>query len=140
MSLHWEPYLAIGVPAVDAQHQELFRRVNGLLEAMHRQRGAAEVERLLEYLASYAVEHFRDEERLMAEAAYPAVAAHRREHAQFVQEMDALVLAFEAEGTSPAVVVKLNVWLCGWLRRHVSDSDQALGRYLADLREAGGRS
>jgi len=134
MALRWESHLAIGVPEIDAQHQELFARVNGLLAAMREQRGGGEVERLLDFLARYAVEHFTAEERIMAEARYPGIDGHRREHAEFLEDFRDLARAFHADGVSPAIVVRLNLWLCGWLRRHVSDTDQALGRYLADRR------
>jgi hemerythrin len=132
MPLRWEPHLAIGVAAIDDQHQELFRNVNALLAAMRGRRGAAEVPRLLDFLGRYAVEHFAGEERLMREVRYPGLEAHRREHTEFAQDFQALRQEYEAGGATPAVVVRLNVWLCGWLRRHVSDTDQDMGRYLAD--------
>lgn len=131
MSLRWEPGLAIGVAAVDDQHRELYRQVNLLLAAMRDAQAAAEVGRLLEFLGRYVVEHFAAEERLMREARYPALDPHRREHVDFVQAFQELCRSFEGEGASPPVVVRINVWLCSWLRRHVGETDQALGRFLA---------
>ncbi len=132
MALHWEPRLATGVREIDEQHQELFRQVNGLLAAMREQRGSGEVGHLLDFLARYVLEHFGAEERLMVQSRYPGYDPHRREHADFVQDFQALLHDFRAHGASPAIVVRLNVWLCGWLRRHVSDSDQAMGRWLVE--------
>lgn len=132
MPLRWEPSLETGVAHVDEQHQELFRRVNDLLDAMRQGRGAEEVQRLIEFLGRYVVEHFAEEERLMAEAGYPGLGPHRTEHRDFVRDFQALRDDFQAGGPSQAVVVRLNVWLCGWLRRHVSDTDQAMGRFLAE--------
>jgi len=134
MSLRWMPGLAIGVPALDDQHRELFRQVNLLLVAMRREIGAPEVGRLLEFLGRYVVEHFAAEERLMREAAYPALEPHRREHVDFVQAFQELCRSFVAEGATPPVVVRTNVWLCSWLRRHVGETDQALGHFLATAR------
>jgi len=132
MSLRWMPGLAIGVPAVDDQHRELFRQVNLLTVAMGHERGAAEVGRLLEFLGRYVVEHFAAEERLMREAAYPALEPHRREHVDFVQVFQELCRSYLSEGATPPVVIRVNVWLCSWLRRHVGETDQALGRFLAE--------
>ncbi|HEY7725850.1 MAG TPA: bacteriohemerythrin [Anaeromyxobacteraceae bacterium] len=134
MSLFWEPHLAIGVAEIDAQHRELFDRVNGLLDAMREHRGAGQVGVLLDFLGRYVADHFQAEESLMREARYPGYEAHRREHEGFTRELRDLSRAFAEGGATPAVVVKLNVWLCDWLRRHVSDSDQGLGRFLAETR------
>lgn len=136
MSLRWEPSLEIGIADVDEQHRELFRQVNDLLDAMRSRRGAEEVQRLLAFLERYIVEHFAAEERLMREAGYPGLGPHRVEHREFVRDFHSLRDDFEAAGPSPAVVVRLNVWLCGWLRRHASDTDQAMGRFLAERRAA----
>jgi len=131
MSLRWEPALAIGVAVVDDQHRELFRQVNLLLAALREERGAGEVGRLLEFLGRYAVEHFAAEERLMRETAYPGLEPHRREHVDFVQAFQELCRSYLARGPRPEVLVRLQVWLGSWLRRHVGQTDQALGRYLA---------
>lgn len=128
--LRWEPGLAIGVPAVDDQHRELFRQVNLVLAALGDERGA-EVGRALEFLGRYAIEHFAAEERLMRECGYPELEPHRREHVEFVQSFQEVCRSYLAEGARPPVVVRLNVWLCSWLRRHVGQTDRALGRYLA---------
>jgi hemerythrin len=140
MSLVWEPHLAIGVAEIDAQHRELFERVNSLLDAMREHRGAAQVKLLLHFLGRYVIDHFDTEERLMREAGYPGHDLHRREHEGFAREFHEVARAFAEGGATPAVVVKLNVWLCDWLRRHVSDSDQAMGRFLAAARAAADRS
>lgn len=131
MSLRWEPALAIGVAAVDDQHRELFRQVNLLLAALREGRSAGEVGRLLEFLGRYAVEHFAAEERLMRQAGYPALEPHRREHVDFVQAFQDLCRTYLAQGPRPEVLVRLHVWIGSWLRRHVGQTDQALGRYLA---------
>jgi hemerythrin len=136
MALRWEPSLEIGIAAVDEQHRELFRQVNALLDAMREQRGAEEVQRLLAFLGRYIVEHFAEEERLMREAGYPGLGPHRLEHRDFIRDFQSLREEFEAGGPSPAIVVRLNVWLCGWLRRHASDTDQAMGRFLASRHPA----
>lgn len=128
----WDPSMAIGVPLIDEQHQELFRRVNALLAVMHRGSSRLEVERLLQFLAGYATEHFRVEERLMAEHRYPGAPDHRREHAGFEVRLEALRRKFQAEGASCDLSIAVNRLACGWLREHVFRSDVALGRHLRE--------
>jgi hemerythrin len=128
--IRWEPGLAIGVSIVDEQHQELFRRVNALIDATREARATAEVRRLFDYLARYVVEHFSDEEQLMREAAFPERETHGREHAEFVRDFQALRADFLEKGAGPPLAVRLNVWLCGWLRRHISERDRSFGAWL----------
>ena len=67
----WNADLAVGVPDIDAQHQELFRRADALLAAMkERQPADREVERLFLFLDEYCSRHFASEERLMREKKY----------------------------------------------------------------------
>ena len=49
MLLQWTTALSVGVDEIDAQHQELFRRVDRLLDAMARN-DRSEAARLLEFL------------------------------------------------------------------------------------------
>ena len=81
VQLVWRENYACGEPTIDAQHEELFRLANVLLEASLRQeedrpRFAAALERLLAHLPR----HFEDEERILAAHAYPKLEAHRAAH------------------------------------------------------------
>ena len=44
--LTWKAAYEVGHPVIDQQHQELFRRADALLGAMHDGRAAQEVEQL----------------------------------------------------------------------------------------------
>jgi hemerythrin len=136
MSLHWTPALAVGVPMIDAQHQELFRRAERFILAV---RGGerAEVAPLVVYLSEYAATHFSDEERLMAESGYPELAEHRAAHEAFRKEFKELVMDYERKGPTPLVALTLHNWLADWLRRHVSTADVRLARFLEARRQRG---
>ena len=135
MSVPWDPNLAVGVPLIDEEHQEIFRRANALLEAMHRGAGAQELGRLLEFLARYAELHFLAEERVMARHRYPEMADQLRDHQEFRGRIEALRSRFEMGGPSCDLSTAVNRLLCGWLRDHIRVADAALGRFL---RAAGG--
>jgi hemerythrin len=145
MVMLWEPEMSVGVPVIDQQHQELFRRVNALLVAMHRGWATLETERLLGFLASYAMEHFRDEELLMEHHRYPGAALHRQQHAAFAGRIEELRAKLAAEGSSCDLSIAVNRTVCGWLREHTSRADVALAKHLravtaaepAGLRRAG---
>lgn len=136
MSTRWSPALELGHDVIDRQHQELFRRFESLVEALARGE-RAEVEPLFEFLGSYVVEHFADEERLMAEASYPELDVHRAAHEAFRKEFSELVKDYERKGPTPLVALTLHNWLSDWLRRHVTTVDQRLATFLERRRREG---
>jgi len=129
MALQWTSTLSVGVPEIDEQHRELFRRVDRLLDAvLHHDR--SEVGQLLAYLQGFVVEHFAAEERLMAEVEYPEAERHVREHRDFAAALAELGAEFAATGATAGVVFKLEQQTVGWLRDHVYFTDVALGRFV----------
>jgi len=130
MSIEWDARLAIGVAAIDVQHEELFRRAGALVAAMERHSGHAEVARLLPYLEGYIAEHFSAEERLMTTHRYPASAEHVAEHRKFVRDFAALKAEVEARGPVSAMAAKMAAFVGGWLKAHIGRTDLALGIFL----------
>lgn len=130
MTIEFDPVLLTGEATIDAQHRELFHRVNQLLEASRVHRSRAEVARLLDFLGDYVVSHFAAEERVMAEAAYPGLDGHREEHRRFVKEFAALYEEFKAEGPGPLFAIRVGNRVTAWLREHIYRTDRALGEWL----------
>jgi hemerythrin len=130
MGLQWDRALAVGVKPIDEQHQELFRRVDALLQAVMKGQGKPEVEKLFKFLGSYVVEHFGAEEALMAKYRYPGLASHKVLHADFVKRFGELKAAFEKDPTSGDVSIGLNRFVGSWLRDHIGTIDTAVGKHL----------
>jgi hemerythrin len=131
MNVQWTPTLAVGVEIIDNQHKELFRRVEGLMEAMKRARGRMEIGSLVAYLGTYVVEHFQQEEKYMQEFAYPDYAGHKQEHEKLVEEYGGMKNTLMTVGLNAIEVVKIQRKLVDWLEHHIGESDKALGKYLA---------
>jgi len=132
VALSWDPSLAVGLPEIDGQHQELFVRIDRLLTAIQRGQSAGEVVRLLDYLSRYAVEHFAAEERLMEERQYPEREAHRAEHRRFEVDLAALRAELDRDGPGALLVVRVNSRVTLWLRDHIYRTDKALVAFLTD--------
>lgn len=129
VALQWTSALSMGVPEIDAQHEELFRRIDRLLDAMlHSDR--SEAGRMLAYLRGFVVDHFGAEERLMVELGYPDLERHLAEHRAFAAALHEVDQAFLAQGPTAAIMLKLEQQAVGWLRDHVYFTDVALGRYV----------
>lgn len=133
-NIRWDPTLAVGHAAVDGQHQELFKRIDALLDAMVAG-DRAEIGRLFEFLGAYVVEHFSAEERLMTECAFPGFAVHKAAHDRFVRDYQALRQLFDQHGATAAVTIKTKTWLVDWLRAHIASTDQQMARHV--LKKAG---
>jgi hemerythrin len=130
MSVELDPLLLTGVDEIDAQHRELFARVGALITAAQTHRSREEVVRLLEYLGSYAVEHFSAEERLMEGAGYPRLEGHRAEHLQFVKELSILRHELKSEGPTNLFVIRVGNRVTEYLREHIYRTDRILADWL----------
>jgi hemerythrin len=130
MTLDWTPALSVGVPEIDDQHRELFRRAARLLEGLRRGE-ADEVGPLVEFLHRYAAAHFAAEEATMRATRYRGYARHKTEHDHFITELRALSREYGERGPAAFTAVKASHWLATWLEEHVCGTDAELGRFLS---------
>lgn len=122
--------LETGHESIDADHRELFWRVDRLLDASSQHRGRAEIERMLGFLGEYVHGHFAAEERYMRKHGYPGMDEHLLQHALFVEEFEALRQEFEAHGPSVPLVVRLGSQVTTWLREHIQKTDRRFVQWL----------
>jgi hemerythrin len=122
MALHWSSALAVGVPEIDLQHEEMFARVDRLHDAMLA-RDRTEVVRMLRFLVDYVHHHLGAEEALMESVRYPELDRHRRSHQAFKGEVESLARKVEAEGVSALVVHRVEREVSSWLHDHVFGAD-----------------
>jgi hemerythrin len=137
MPLGWDRSLETGNEQIDAQHRELFARLDALGEATREHRGPEELGRLLGFLADYVDTHFEDEEALMARSGYARLEEHRAEHEAFRLERDALLREFLSHGPTAVLVVKASDRITAWLREHVQRADRAFVAFLGSPPRAG---
>lgn len=124
----WDDSYRTGHNLVDAQHQELFRMVNDLHDAMVANKAREVLMPTLEKLAKYTMEHFRSEEGLMTKISYPAISEHRHKHAELTREVKDLM---EKYRSGKAVLsITLSNFLANWLRHHIKEDDMALIKYV----------
>lgn len=128
----WSEQYSVGVLEVDSQHKHLVSLINGLHEVMKRGADQAEIEALLQDLLAYTNFHFAAEEKLMALAHYPDLAAHKAKHASMRQEVQRLLTAAKTGGAS--VSITLMSFLKNWLSRHIEGTDK---EYVPAMRKAG---
>ncbi|WP_186453886.1 bacteriohemerythrin [Denitratisoma sp. DHT3] len=129
MSLSWKPEMAVGIRAIDLQHQELIEIINGL-EATLKLGDDALLEPLLQRLLSYVVFHFEVEESMMrAKSAYAKHAElHIREHSHFVNQLRSLHATDRAERRRG--VEGMLDYLKYWVVNHIQKTDRDLATLL----------
>ncbi|MBI5189224.1 MAG: hemerythrin family protein [Nitrospirae bacterium] len=130
MAAGWTDELATELTLIDEQHQEIFRRVDGLLDACKKGKGKAEVAGTLSFLEDYVVSHFSVEEKIQKESGYPLYGEHKAMHDHFLSEVKALRERFDREGPSLDMVLQTNQVVVDWLINHIMKSDKALAGYI----------
>jgi len=122
----WSDHYSVGVPILDQQH----RRLLGLCEKAalcsdHPDLGS--LGDILEQMRQYANEHFRTEERLLAEHGYPDVAGQQREHEAYLIGLSDLMMSASAQALGAG---ELNRFLLDWWLNHILESDMQYKSFM----------
>lgn len=126
--ISWDDTFRTGNYLVDTQHQELFRMVNDLHEAIVAGRGKDVLNPTLDRLVNYTIKHFGAEEALMRSVGYPAFQVHRAKHIDLADKVKDLVGKY---GRGELVVsITLSRFLADWLQHHILENDLALIQYV----------
>lgn len=130
----WKEKYRLGVPSIDEQHEELFRRVSEFVISL-RKEGQWEdklpkVKETLEFMQSYVITHFADEEAYQQSVNYPGFEKHKEIHDQFKAEVGEYAKRFEQEGFAEDTVQQFAGKLMAWLINHVAASDQKIADWV----------
>ena len=126
MSLQWRKEMSTGLEWQDEQHQQIFIRIDQLLEAMRHSAGRGVVKDLLDFLGTYAHDHFKDEEEYMLAHNCSTYAEHKKVHDDFVEQLHELVELYNKQGASTVVVMRLQGWMRDWLIQHIMNVDKKM--------------
>lgn len=129
MSLEWNRNLSTGVEWQDRHHKELFKRVNGLLDAMSTGTGKDELDRMFSFLDSYFTVHFEAEGQAMSKYGFPEAVEHLKEHTGFIEDIARLRQEC-ANGATSVLVIKVQRLVVDWLINHIGESDKRLGAHI----------
>lgn len=118
---------ATNVGAHDAEHQQIFKEVNELGDAVGSgDRGAvgAALDRLIGTVAA----HFAAEEANFSKYGYPAADSHKVEHDKLVAT--ALDLQKKFHAGEAEVTGETAAFVVDWLTNHIPNIDKAYGPFL----------
>lgn len=126
----WKDSLKIGVPLIDSEHRELCDRIDRLLDACNKGQGREEILKTLEFLESYTIKHFGDEEKLQRASSYPKLAEHKAMHVFFTGKIADLKKDIAEKGVNIATISQTNFFLMDWLLNHIQKVDAELAQYI----------
>jgi hemerythrin len=128
----WSPEYNVNIKTIDSQHQELVNMLNRLFIAVSMREGSKVIGVILRALRSYARTHFSLEERLMQQANYADLEAHKLEHLKLIGQLDDLCLRHLTE--DKPIYFEMLRFLKTWLREHIKGVDT---KYSTALQQAG---
>ena len=124
--------LETGNQLIDSQHKEFIRRINNLLEACSLGKGRDEIFSAAQFLTEYTDKHFADEEKLQKQYAYPDRVNHKKMHEGFKKTVKEINERLEKEGSSVALVGKINSDVAGWLINHIKKQDVKVAKHIEE--------
>jgi two-component system, NtrC family, sensor kinase len=118
----WSEIYATGLAEIDLQHQ----RMVDLINQVTAQDSVPGVE-LLDFLITYAAEHFADEEALMARSrlAPAVVAEHVAQHRAFVADVQSM-----REQDAVRDLATMQKFLASWLAFHILGTDRVMAAQI----------
>lgn len=130
--IHWVKGFSVGEDSMDRQHQQIIKMINSLIDSVDEHTTIAVLPTTLSEMINYALSHFQDEERLMADMDYP----QRKEHAALHREFKEKVVKFCAANNAnrPGLAKELTDYLRSWLVDHILIEDMK----YADFKQSQG--
>ncbi|MCL2839671.1 MAG: bacteriohemerythrin [Defluviitaleaceae bacterium] len=119
----WAEAYETGNALVDNDHKEIFGLVAKVLNDAFESR-KEKIDQSIQFLVSYTLQHFVNEEKLMEESGYFERKAHKEEHSGFVKRVGALQESILEKGNSIDVSIEINKTIVDWLVDHVLGSDK----------------
>ena len=140
MAYLWDSSLETGYEKVDNQHRQLVAALNDLSEANSSGKGDKAVIQTLEFLTSYTVKHFADEEKLQKDFNYPDYLFHKRIHDDFKMTVKEMTERIIRAGPSEALVNEVITQLGDWLLNHIKGDDFRMAAFVkvADVSHSSG--
>jgi len=122
--------LKTNVAQIDSQHEELFKRINDVVNMNAKAATKEETDKTIKLLGDYITKHFNDEEALQRKYNYPKYEAHRKLHQIYVKSFNDLKAEYDKNGPSIAFTLQLNKSIIEWIVKHIKNVDVDLGIFI----------
>ena len=124
--VEWREGFKVGIERVDAQHKHLFNLVKGL--------DLATIDKTMDELLNYVVEHFSTEQDLMEQYNYPEFRNHLNLHEEFAASVGDFLGT--GDDWDEERLLTLRKFLNKWLIRHIMVHDLRFGRWYQQHKDS----
>jgi hemerythrin-like metal-binding protein len=125
--LEWTSDLSVNHSTIDDKNQQLLKKFNELISSISccQEEGVAKI---LSCLETDVITHFEAEEQLMKQCDYPHYAAHKAQHAKFIETLNDFKRESDKRGYQQAgnlyLALKIQQKVIEWLNHHIGQSDK----------------
>lgn len=122
----WNASLAIGIPLIDTQHQQLLDQLDALANALKTGKGEYELKSIVKFLEMYVNQHFSYEEQCMHRYQCPVARMNQDAHQIFVHRMQLICQEIERSGATLTLANRVQQELTNWFVSHIQMIDTQL--------------
>jgi hemerythrin len=126
----WSTDLETGHYAIDSQHKELFKLTSNLVEACENDKGQEVLGKTLDFLASYTIKHFGDEEELQIKYNFPDYERHKKLHDDFKAKAVELIDRYKQDSDLANLRTQVNSVIVRWLLQHIRGEDFKVAEHI----------
>lgn len=128
----WTEDMTVHNDVLDMQHKQLFGKINELLEAIVNDTAHDVVDEMIHFFKDYMDQHFKYEERYLAENKYPDAEEHKQKHDVFVDKYYELKDKIHDGVDANRIVLDIENFMGSWLTQHILVEDQIYAKYFQD--------
>ena len=128
----WNDDFAVGIPAVDQEHQDLIQRINNAYGTLLRQDGFQVS--AIEFLSSIYHDisaHFAREEKLMVDFHYDHYFEHKSDHQHLLDDLADIQFNVQTQNYYDQDILRIH--FNAWFGTHFITKDHLLHQYLGSL-------
>lgn len=119
----WGSRFETGHPLIDAEHKEIFRKLDAIESAIEVGAGREVIVELIGTLQKYALQHFSREEEHMLEVRCPAYGENCVAHRVFEKKFNGWIHLLCTSGSSVTLVQDIRRETSTWIEGHIVNID-----------------
>ena len=124
--IQWNDYNSLGIPIIDEQHRGIVSIINSLHYFTREGTALESLGPTINAMDYLAVLHFKTEETLFTNSAFPGHAEHIQAHRKFSQQVSAVLQEAKSSGDAQLALVFLKKW---WID-HINVEDKKYAPYI----------
>ncbi|MDR1216892.1 MAG: hemerythrin family protein [Treponema sp.] len=132
-TFQWNDSLLTGNALIDSEHKELVKAINAFFDACARKIDGDEFQKILNFLNSYTIKHFSDEEQLQVKYKYPDYEKHKKFHETYKETVRKLMHEFIMKGINDELITRARHDIGEVIVTHIKTEDRRLATHIKSM-------